>query len=273
MVYYISNNIKEVVMAEIFAVFIDIDGTLTSKKGHIPEKNLEALTRAQKQGHKIFINTGRSRGNISDGLFDELSFADGMVCGNGCHIILDGRDVFKRFIPVKVLTKLIDYIIERPDIWCVFEGEKELFYLEDFKKTRKDNSGKIPLVSAAEFEKNYSHCAIEVVAAGPKLPPDFEKTFENELNVFRLDTYADCVAHGCCKADGMQKVLDIFGIDRAHTIAIGDSENDRNMLEFAGTAVVMGNAPAAIKETADFVTLSNDEAGVAFAVEKLIFGV
>ena len=70
----------------------------------------------------------------------------------------------------------------------------------------------------------------------------------------------------------MQKVLDIFGIDRSHTIAIGDSENDRNMLEFAGTAVAMGNAPAAIKKTADFVTLSNEEAGVAFAVEKLIFG-
>ena len=259
-------------MAERFAVFIDIDGTLTSKKGKIPERNYKILRKAQEQGHKIFINTGRSRGNISDDLFAALSFADGMVCGNGCHIILDGRDIFKRFIPVPVLTKLIDYIIARPDIWCVFEGEKELFYIEDFKKTRQDNFGKIPIVSAESYGKNYAQCGIEVVAAGPKLPADFEKTFENELNVFRLDTYADCVAHGCCKADGMQKVLDIFGIDRSHTIAIGDSENDRNMLEFAGTAVAMGNAPAAIKKTADFVTLSNEEAGVAFAVEKLIFG-
>ena len=55
-------------------------------------------------------------------------------------------------------------------------------------------------------------------------------------------------------------------------MAIGDSENDRNMLEFAGIAVVMGNAPDAIKEIADFVTLTNNEAGVAYAVEKLIFG-
>ncbi len=259
-------------MAESYAVFIDIDGTLTSKKGEIPAKNIKMLKKAQEQGHRVFINTGRSRGNIPDGLFEELSFADGIVCGNGCHIILDGKDVFKRSIPVPVLLKLIDYIAERPDIWCVFEGEKELFYIEDFKKTRRDNSGKTPILSAADYEKNYSQCAIEVVAAGPKLPADFEKTFENELNVFRLDTYADCVAHGCCKANGMRTVLDCYGIDRAHTIAIGDSENDRNMLEYAGTAVVMGNAPAAIKEIADFVTLTNDEAGVAHAVEKLIFG-
>ena len=70
----------------------------------------------------------------------------------------------------------------------------------------------------------------------------------------------------------MRTVLDCYGIDRAHKLAIGDSENDRNMLEYAGTAVVMGNAPAAIKEIADFVTLTNDEAGVAHAVEKLIIG-
>ena len=259
-------------MAEKYAVFIDIDGTLISKKGKLPERNFEVLRKAQKQGHKIFINTGRSRGNISDDLFEMLSFADGMVCGNGCHIILDGKDVFKKFIPVHVLTKLIDYIMARPDIWCVFEGEKELFYLEDFRKTRQDNFGKIPIISAENYEKNYADCGIEVVAAGPKLPADFEKIFENELNVFRLDTYADCVAYGCCKANGMQTVIDRFGIDREHTIAIGDSENDRNMLEFAGTAVVMGNAPDAIKKIADFVTLNNDEAGVAFAVEKLVFG-
>ncbi len=259
-------------MADRYAVFIDIDGTLTSKRGIIPERNYETLRKAQKQGHRIFINTGRSRGNISDDLFDALSFADGIVCGNGCHLILDGKDVFKRSIPLETLKKIIDYVIERPDIWCVFEGEKKLFYIEDFRKTRQDNSGKIPILSAAGYEKEYADCAIEVVAAGPKLPADFEKTFENELNVFRLDTYADCVADGCCKANGMQMVLDYYGIDRAHTIAIGDSENDRNMLEFAGTAVVMGNAPDAIKEIADFVTLTNNEAGVAYAVEKLIFG-
>ncbi|MBQ4244075.1 MAG: HAD family phosphatase [Clostridia bacterium] len=258
-------------MAEKHAIFIDIDGTLIGGSFRVPKENIDTLRRAQEAGHKVFINTGRSWGNIPEDLRRAISFADGIVCGNGCHLILGGREYYKKFIPVKTLKKIIDYIEDYPEIWCVFEGENELFGKEDLKKTRGDMDEKIPIVSAEHFEKNHADCGIEVVAMGRTLPADFEKVFEGELNVFRLETYADCVAYDCSKAKGMLEAMKWAGVDAAHTIAIGDSENDRSMLEIAGTAVVMGNAPDEIKKIADFVTLSNKEAGVAYAVKHLLF--
>lgn len=258
-------------MANKSAVFIDIDGTLTGGRYIVPPENVRWLKKARQAGHKIFINTGRSWGNIPQDLRNIISFADGIICGNGSHLIFDGRDVFKKFIPVSTLVKLIDYIKSHHELWCVFEGEKDLFYIEDFAHTRKDNAGKTEIESSEKYASEYSGCGIEVVAIGKTPPEDFEKEFDGELTVFRLDTYSDCVAYGCSKADGMRKAVEWAGVSPENTIAIGDSENDRSMLENAGTAVAMGNAPDEIKEIADFVTLTNNEAGVAYAIRHLLF--
>jgi len=72
------------------------------------------------------------------------------------------------------------------------------------------------------------------------------------------------------KATGMEKVLSAVGIDRAHSIAIGDSGNDRAMLEYAGIGIATENSEKALLKAADDITASNLDCGVANAIEKYL---
>ena len=73
------------------------------------------------------------------------------------------------------------------------------------------------------------------------------------------------------KSNALLRLAGILGISQEETMAIGDSFNDLDMLEAAGTSVAMGNAEPEIKETADLITKTNDEDGVAWAIEKYAF--
>jgi hypothetical protein len=72
------------------------------------------------------------------------------------------------------------------------------------------------------------------------------------------------------KAGGLRFLMDLEGIRRKETMVVGDSENDIPLFDLAGFSVAMGNARQDIKERAHFVTLSNDDDGVAFALERYV---
>ena len=72
------------------------------------------------------------------------------------------------------------------------------------------------------------------------------------------------------KAGGLQKLAEHLGLSAENIMAIGDSNNDLDMLRWAGTSVVMGNAPDRVKELADYVTAENDQDGVAKALEEIL---
>ena len=105
---------------------------------------------------------------------------------------------------------------------------------------------------------------------GVTAPPDFIRLFSDEITVFQFEHYADCVIKGLNKAKGIEKVLEITGIRRENTIAIGDSGNDYDMINYAGIGVAMGNSEPKIIEAADFVTDTNYNCGVAKAIEKFL---
>jgi hydroxymethylpyrimidine pyrophosphatase-like HAD family hydrolase len=86
-------------------------------------------------------------------------------------------------------------------------------------------------------------------------------------------TLIDVLPPDASKGIGAEKLALLNGLDATNVMAIGDNFNDLEMLEFAGTGVVMGNADPSLLERAEFyTTLSNDENGVAAAIEKFILG-
>ena len=74
---------------------------------------------------------------------------------------------------------------------------------------------------------------------------------------------------GIDKAQSLSVLLDKLGLTREAMVAMGDGYNDLSMIKFAGMGVAMANAQEPVKQAADYITLSNDEDGVAAAVEKL----
>ena len=92
----------------------------------------------------------------------------------------------------------------------------------------------------------------------------------DKMTFFIMRTYADCVIKGCDKAKGIEHVLEITGIKKENTIAIGDSSNDLEMFEYAGISVAMGNSQPHVFEMADYVTDTAENSGVAKAIKKFL---
>jgi hypothetical protein len=96
-------------------------------------------------------------------------------------------------------------------------------------------------------------------------------SYGDRLHITRSKPYFLEVMHcEANKAKALEVIARHYGIERQEVMAIGDSYNDLEMIEWAGLGVAMGNAFKSIKDAADFVTASNDEEGVAEALRKFV---
>lgn len=92
---------------------------------------------------------------------------------------------------------------------------------------------------------------------------------KDRMGVFRSEPYfLELVPKGIDKAQSLSVLLKEIGMTKDEMIAIGDGFNDLSMIKYAGLGIAMENAQDIVKENADFITLSNEEDGVAYAVEK-----
>ena len=248
------------------AIFLDIDGTLISDSFVIPERNKKAIAAAREKGHMVFINTGRSWGNIPPVLHEQFN-VDGIVAGSGTMITIGDETVYKMSMSKDLVRRLTEYAFEHREYWYIFEGLKRIYVVSNNIRGRSDYQ--IPLEKPEDYTLMLDD-EIQVIAMGIKVSDDFKETFKNEITVFQFDTYADCVIKGTNKATGIEKVLELTGIKKENTIAIGDSNNDYDMINYAGVGVAMANAQQSIIEIADYVTASAKDCGVAEAIEKFL---
>lgn len=250
------------------AVFLDIDGTLLSDSFIIPSENLDAIRKAREKGHMVFINTGRSWGNIPPVLMEQFRDFDGIISGIGSMITINGETVYKSFMSEDIIRRVMEYVFTHREYWAIFEGVSNVYSV--FNDARMTRDYEIELESSDDYKKVCSDDDIQVIAMGKTVSDDFRKLFEEELTVFQFETYADLVKKGLNKAVGIEKVLEITGIRRENTIAIGDSNNDYDMLRYAGVGVAMANSQQSILDMADYITESNRDNGVAKAIEKFL---
>ncbi len=249
------------------AVFLDIDGTLLADSFIIPQRNIDAINAARAKGHMVFINTGRSWGNIPPVLMEQVEKFDGIIAGSGAMVTIGGETVFKEKMTDAVIKRLFEYIMTHREYWAIFEGLRDVYVLPN--DIRKSADYQILLEESGDYKKMLPD-EIQVVAMGVEVPADFIEKFMDEITVFQFKTYADCVIKGLNKATGIEKVLEFTGIKRENTIAIGDSNNDYDMLTYAGVGVAMANSQQSILDIADYVTASNADCGVAKAIEKFL---
>lgn len=95
--------------------------------------------------------------------------------------------------------------------------------------------------------------------------------FKSRYNIFRsAGFYLEVIHPEASKGKAVHHLADKLGLTRDEVMCLGDHENDRDMIEYAGLGVAMGNAIDSIKEIANFVTTTNNEDGVAVAVEKFV---
>lgn len=256
---------------------VDVDGTLVNNKREITPKTKEKIHEAIEKGVIFTISSGRPVQGVQ--LITKQLEADvPVITYNGAMVITgDSRKVIysctmkpEDAIQVESLGKERNTTIA---IW----SDNQLFVNRADERAAKysELSGTEPKLYediegliAKGINKILWYDEVERINA-------FQKELQNVVNpTINFHTsqpfFLEFVDVNASKAIALEKLGEFYGINRDEMIAIGDGFNDLSMIEYAGLGVAMENAPSEIKQAADFVTLSNENDGVAYVIEKFI---
>jgi Cof subfamily protein (haloacid dehalogenase superfamily) len=268
---------------------LDIDGTLLDSKGCITKKTLQTIRAVEKQGGIVTICTGRNirkslpvvkKSGIQvpfaciDGtlLFDPIkrtAVHDLPLSREEIHFILDAAVNEDAFVEVN-----------NGQIYYKFAKKEPLYQYDIFNKRTflgriKSYHGGVRYVKKFDIMRTIPDPVYQIViAAEPEITKKIKDTiikFDNgqlEIRDNLWEKYLFISRKGATKSMAMERLCNYFQVPMEKTIAIGDEQNDIDMLEKAGMGIAMGNASENVKAVADYITLSNDADGVADALQK-----
>jgi 5-amino-6-(5-phospho-D-ribitylamino)uracil phosphatase len=274
-------------------IAIDIDGTLLDSRGRLPDAHREALVDASARGLEIALVTGRSF-HFARPVAELLPVPLTMIVNNGAVVknkagvtamrhtlpreaarqILAGTRAYEEHVALVFDRESIDderqVVFERMD-WTL---PNRRGYFEKNKAFIRASEG--PLAGALDDEDPIQVMfngrvgpMRELVSALRRLPAADQ--FAVAITEYEARDFAlvDVNGAGCSKGSTLARWVRSRGWSADDVMAIGDNLNDVEMLDFAGTAVVMGNATDVLKQRGYRVTGTNDEGGLATAIESI----
>lgn len=260
---------------------IDMDGTLLNSQNEVSKRTIEAINNAKEKGVNIVLSTGRLLSSAL-GYARRLHLDNYIIACNGA-IIVDREEnliyskpieldkveeiislgtkynIYNHFYDSNTLysshslvKEIINYYSTRDNNieYKILQDEKAIYKLENLKPY------KFLFIDNNLNKLNQLHDELKSI-------PDISitKSWKNNLEVMAKDT---------SKGIGLAFLCNNLKILREEVIAIGDNENDLSMIKYAGLGVAMGNSVDVVKEEADYITLTNNNDGVAAVIEEFI---
>ena len=261
---------------------LDVDGTRLNDEREISKRTLAALLKVQQMGVRIVLASGRpTYGLMPLAKTLELGNYGGFVLSyNGCQIIKaqNGEILFERRINPEMLPYLEKKA--RKNGFAIFTYHDDTLITDSPDNEYIKNEAllnNLKIIREDEFSTaiDFAPCKCMLVSDKEKaligLEQHWEKRLAGTLDAFRSEPYfLEVVPCGVNKANTLGALLEHLGVTREEVIAVGDGVCDVTMLQLAGMGVAMGHSQDSVKVCADYVTASNEEDGVALAVEKLI---
>lgn len=258
-------------------VALDMDGTLLASNGTLSARNVKALLQAQAQGVGVVLATGKTYwaaveviaelGLILPGVFSQgliVCEADGTILR---EIVLD-HDLVNDLLAY-LERQGLPYIAYNRDGLLTPEQDH---YNDNINVLYGEPAPRVmgPMVGrAAELQINKLLVGDEDDV--PSRCIELQRRYGREANIFHaVPEYVDLIPLGTSKGAGVGWMLERLGIAPQAMLAMGDSVNDIEMLNMAGIGVAVGNARSELKVVADYVVGSNDDGGVAEALERFI---
>ena len=261
---------------------LDIDGTLLNDAKEISKRTLVALQKAQQMGVRVVLASGRpTYGVMPLAKILELGNYGGYILSyNGGQIInaKNGELLFER----RINPEMIPYLEKkaRKNGFAIFTYHEDCIITDtpDNEHIRQEallNNQKV--IKEEEFSTaiDFAPCKCMLVSDDEEalvgLENHWKRSLNGALDVFRSEPYfLEVVPCSIDKANTLGALLETLDIKQEEVIAIGDGVCDVTMLQLAGLGIAMGNAVDSVKACADMVTTSNEEDGVAIAIEKAI---
>jgi Cof subfamily protein (haloacid dehalogenase superfamily) len=257
----------------------DLDGTLLDSSGKIPERNKEAVARASRLGVVFIISTGRMFSSART-FASELGLTGvPLICYNGALVKRgDGETMIHSRLDMGLARSLLAFFRER--------GTYVQSYVDDVLYIKECEDG---------YYQNYTtHFGVTGTAVGdalyePETPPtkllattsgieethklvrELSEMYGDKLYVTSSNMdFVEMMNPEAGKGKCLRKLAGIMGVEMENVMALGDGENDSEMVSYAGMGIAMANARKRTKDAAKDIAPSNDECGVAWAIEKYV---
>ena len=261
---------------------LDVDGTLLNNAKEISKRTLSALLKVQHMGVRIVLASGRpTYGLMPLAQALELGHFGGFVVSyNGCQIIKaeNGEILFER----RINPEMIPYLEKKANKngFSIFTYHDDTLLTNDSENLyvrREAQLNNLKIIKEEQFSTaiDFAPCKCVLVSDDEEalrgLEEHWKRRLAGALDVFPSEPYfLEVVPCGIDKANTLGALMEQLGVAREEVIAIGDGVADVTMLQLAGVGIAMGHSQDSVKRCADYVTASNEEDGVAQAVEKLI---
>ncbi len=270
---------------------LDIDGTILDSQGRVPPANRDAIARTIEAGVEVALATGR-RYDFARSIFEQLPAPLTLILSNGAIVkTRDGETLMRQLLPREIARGVLARVPQHRDSAAVvFDRPREgqvVFEAIDWEHPLHNRfyAANRPFLSeVAPLEMCLTEDPIQVMFSGgcvvmrtlfedlQKASTPGEAGYSVALTEYEHRDFSlvDVVRAGCSKGTALREWSEWRGFRREEVMAMGDNLNDLEMLEFAGTPVVMGNALAELKTRGWAVTATNDDEGVARAIETFV---
>lgn len=260
-------------------VAIDVDGTLLNSQHQLSQRNEAALKAAIAQGVEIVLATGKTR-NAGLWLIDKLGLKSPGIYLQGLYTVAaDGRVLAERTLSPDIARQVVTYAEDRGFVMVAYSGMRIM--------TR------VVTQEARDATERYHEPAPEAVGALQNVMGDLpiHKLMAvgdpRQISALRwqlgaqlgksvrlmqagLANMLEILPPGASKGAALRQLAHEMKFKPDEIMAIGDAENDIEMLQFAGIGVAMGHAPENVRQAADHITATHDDDGVAQAIERFV---
>lgn len=269
-------------------IFLDIDGTLTAAGSNVPpDSALEAIKKAQKSGHKVFLCSGRNPGMLSPLLKYDF---DGYVASAGGYIVIADKVIYDCPMEDEDFHTALD-VLHRNGVFCTVEakdvayGDSNLaeFFADhtdegnsEIERWRKALSTSLGIHDIKEYDGRPIYKVV-IMCMDDKQLDEARELLEDKYDFcmqivsLKLNkcVNGELINRKFDKGRGVRKVAEALGYDLSDTIGFGDSMNDLEMIKTVGYSVCMANGNEHLKKICDMVCDSVNNDGLAKAFNQL----
>lgn len=263
---------------------LDLDGTLTNSKKEITEPTRKALIEIQEAGKKVVLASGRPINGVQP-LADQLhldKFGSYILSFNGARITQCSTQqiIYNKTFPKDVIEPIYQIALEYADQGVdiiTYQGDDIISGICPNEYTEKEKAiNSMNIKRVKHFPEYIDFPVNKLLLPGDPVVLEeimevLKEKFHSLLNIYRSEPFfLEVMPQNIDKAFTLQKLLSSIGMSADRMICCGDGYNDLSMIEYAGLGVAMENAQPIVKESADYITKSNDEDGVLYVIDQFM---
>lgn len=258
-------------------IAIDVDDTLLNDDHAVTPGTREALAAAIGRGVVVTLATGRMYASAKN-IARQIDLNVPLITYQGSLVknLLDEQVLYERVVPMTAMRRVFDFCRDRGLHLQTYTDDRLYAMEENDKLLGYAALSRIPYWIEPDREALMARPSTKLLiidepAVLDGIAPELRALVGDEVHITKSKpNFLEMIHKEGTKGHAVSFLAGHFGIGPEQVIGIGDSWNDRELLQVAGLGVAMGNAVPALKEIADYVTRTNNEEGVKHVIEKFI---